>query len=193
MKQKVGKIFKRGLVALAPVAISLAIILWLLSALEHVFRAPLEWLLGKYYFTGLGVLVALVIIFFVGIIINNFLIQKFTGWIDKLLVRIPFFKTFYNSVGDLMSYFQPKDKAQQGKMVVVEFGEMRFLALMTREDHEGMPPELGPKDTVTVFVPFSYQIGGLTFTVPRSMIKQTDLSVEQGMRFIVTAGVQAKR
>ena len=103
MKENLGKIFKRGLMALAPISISLVVIFWLLGALERLFRPLLEWIVGKYYFPGLGIAVALVVILFVGGIINTYLIQKVTSWLNKLLMRIPFFKTFYNSVGDLMS------------------------------------------------------------------------------------------
>lgn len=192
MKEKIGKIFKRGLIALAPLAITLVIVFWLLGALEHVFRPPLEWMLGKYYVTGMGVVVALVVILFVGGIINILLVQKFSLWLERLLIRIPFFRTFYNSVGDLMSYFSPKEAEERGKMVVVEINEMRFLGMLTRETYEGMPPGLGDDDHVTVFVPYSYMIGGLTITVPRANIKPIDISVEQGMRFNVTAGMKAK-
>ncbi len=192
MKENIGKIFKRGLLALAPIAITLAILSWLLGALEHFFRPILEWIMGKYYFPGLGIVVALVVILFVGGIINTYLIQKITGWANKLLIRIPFFKTFYNSVGDLMSYFHPKEPGSQGRMVMVEVAELQFLALLTRENYEGLPSGFGSEDQVTVFVPFSYQIGGLTVTVPRSKIKPVDFSVEQGMRFIVTAGMKAR-
>jgi uncharacterized membrane protein len=96
-----GKIFKRGLIALAPVAISIAIVIWLLKTLEEIFRVPVEWLLGDYYFPGVGLLVAVIFIFIVGIIINNFLIQKITAAVDRLFARIPLFKTIYNSIGDM--------------------------------------------------------------------------------------------
>ncbi|NGX47473.1 MAG: hypothetical protein K1000chlam3_00847 [Chlamydiae bacterium] len=184
-----GKIFKRGLIALAPVAISIAIIIWLLGTLESVFRVPLEWLAGEYYFPGMGLLVAIIFIFFFGIIVNNFLIQKMTGWMDKLFVRIPLFKTIYNSIGDMMSYFQPKDKEKRGKMVQVEVGGLCFLAIMTREDFSDLPEGFAGEDDVAIFIPFSYQIGGFTATVPRSKIKLIDMTVEQGMRFMVTAGM----
>jgi uncharacterized membrane protein len=187
-----GKIFKQGLLALAPITISLAIIVWLLKALEDVFRDPLEWLVGSHYFPGLGVLVALVFIFFVGILVNNFLVQKLTVWFDKLLVRIPFFKIFYNSVTDLMGFFKSDEKKKEGKMVIVEIADMRFLALLTREDFTGLPEALGEDDRVAVFIPFSYQIGGFVATVPHSAIKPVDMSVEEGMRFVVTAGLLTK-
>lgn len=192
MRENLGKIFKRGLFALAPLAISLAVIFWLLGALERVFRPVLSWILGKYYFPGFGVLVAFIFILFVGGIINNYLIQKFTSWMNKVLIRIPFFKTFYGSVGDLMKYFKPREKGEQGRMVVVEINELRFLGLVTREHYEDLPEGLGSNDRVTVFVPLSYQIGGFCVTIPRSKIKPIDMSVDQGMRFVVTAGVGGK-
>lgn len=184
-----GKIFIRGLIALAPVAISLAIIIWLFRVLEDIFRIPLEWLVGKYYFPGMGLVVAFIFIFIVGIIINNFIIQKVTKWIDRLLAKIPFFKTVYNSIGDMMGYFKPKEHGKKGKMVIIEINSIRFLGMLTREDFEGLPPELGEDDYVTVFLPLSYQIGGHTVTVPRSSVRPIDMTVEQGMRFIVTAGM----
>jgi uncharacterized membrane protein len=188
-----GKIFKRGLIALAPIAISIAVIIWLLRILEDIFRVPLQWLVGKYYFPGMGLLVAIVFIFFFGIFVNNLLLQKWTKVLDRLFIRIPLFKTIYSSIGDMMSYFH-KDPSKSGRMVVVEIDELRFLAIVTRENFVDLPAGFGDDDRVSVLIPFSYQIGGFTASVPRSKIKPIDMSVEQGMRFIVTAGmVSAKQ
>lgn len=184
-----GKIFKRGLFALAPVAICIAIIIWLFDTLEGIFKIPLQWLVGDYYFTGMGVICAFIFIFFVGIIINNYLMQKLTSLVDKLFTKIPLVKTLYNSTVDMMSYFQPKDPKKGGKMVVVDYDGLRFLGIMTREDLSGLPEELREDDRVAVYIPLSYQIGGVTALIPRSSIKSLDMTVEQGMRFVVTAGM----
>jgi len=184
-----GKIFKRGLIALAPVAISIAVIVWLLRILEGIFRVPLQWMIGKYYFPGMGLMIAFVFIFVFGIFVNNYLLQKMSALFDRWFARIPLFKTIYSSIGDMMSYFQPKDSEKGGRMVLVEVDSLRFLAILTREDLSDMPEGLGEGDRVTVFIPFSYQIGGFTTTVLRSKIKPIDMTVEQGMRFIVTAGM----
>lgn len=187
-----GKIFKRGFIALAPIAISIAIIIWLLSVLEGIFRVPLKWIVGSHYFPGMGIAVALVFIFCFGIIVNNFLIQRWAKFMDALFIKIPLFKTIYSSIGDLMSYFH-KDPEKGGRMVIVELDALRFLAIVTRENFDGLPEGFGGDDRVAVFIPFSYQIGGFTTTVPRSKITPIDFSVEQGMRFIVTAGMTASK
>lgn len=184
-----GKIFKRGLIALAPVAVSLAIVIWLLGTLEEIFSVPLKWLIGEYYFPGLGLIVAIIFIFFVGIIINNFLIQKITSAFDRLFARIPLFKTVYNSIADVMNYFKPKDREESGKVVSVDIDGMRFLAIMTRDDFSDLPEGIGEEGEVTVYVPLSYQIGGFAAVVPKSKVKPIDMTVDQGMRFVVTAGM----
>lgn len=183
-----GKIFKRGLIALAPIAISIAVIIWLLRILEDIFRVPLQWMVGSHYFPGMGLAVAFVFIFFFGVFVNNLLIQKWTKVLDRLFVRIPLFKTIYSSIGDMMSYFH-KDPSKGGRMVVVEIDSLRFLAIVTRETFADLPAGFGDDDRVSVLIPFSYQIGGFTASVPRSKIKPIDMTVEQGMRFIVTAGM----
>ena len=184
-----GKIFKRGLISLAPVAVSLAIVIWLLGTLEEIFSVPLKWLIGEYYFPGLGLIVAIIFIFFVGIIINNFLIQKITSAFDRLFARIPLFKTVYNSIADVMNYFKPKDREESGKVVSVNIDGMRFLAIMTRDDFSDLPEGIGEEGEVTVYVPLSYQIGGFAAVVPKSKVKPIDMTVDQGMRFVVTAGM----
>jgi len=188
-----GKIFKRGLIALAPIAISIAIIIWLFMVLEDIFRVPLKWVVGNYYFPGMGIAVAFIFIFCFGIIVNNFLIQKWAKLMDRLFVKIPLFKTIYTSIGDMMSYFNKDPKKESGRMVVVEIDSLRFMAVVTRENIEGLPEGFGGDDRVTVFIPFSYQIGGFTATVPKSKVTPVDCSVEQGMRFIVTAGMTSSK
>lgn len=184
-----GKIFKRGLIALAPVAISLALVIWLLGTLEDIFRVPLKWLIGDYYFPGMGLIVAFIFIFFVGIIINNFLIQKISGFFNGLFVRIPLFKTIYNSIADVMNYFKPAAKEEKGKVVMVEVDSIRFLAIATREDFDDLPQGVGKEGEIAVYLPFSYQIGGFTLVVPRTKVTPVDMSVDQAMRFVVTAGM----
>jgi uncharacterized membrane protein len=38
----------------------------------------------------------------------------------------------------------------------------------------------------------SYQIGGYTVYLPRSRVVETDLSVEQAMRIVLTGGVRGR-
>ncbi|GAB5412131.1 MAG: DUF502 domain-containing protein [Chlamydiales bacterium] len=186
-----GKIFMRGLIAIAPIALTIAILIWLFDFLEALVSVPMKELLGEYYFPGLGIVCALVVIFFVGLIINNFLIQRLYSWGERLLTRIPLVKTLYGAITDMMSFFNPKEK-KDGRVVALEWQGCRMLGIVTRENFEGLPAEVGGSEEVAVYIPLSYQIGGFTIMMPKSMLKPVPISVEEGMRFVVTAGAPGK-
>ena len=50
----------------------------------------------------------------------------------------------------------------------------------------------GGEDLVAVYLPMSYQIGGYTIYLPRSRVIETDLTVEQAMRIVLTGGVRGQ-
>ena len=187
------KIFLRGLLALTPIALTVAIVSWLFGVLENTFSIPLKELVGnKYYFKGLGILVALLVIFIVGVLINTFLIQKIYAWGERVVAKIPLIKTIYNSISDLLSFFQTDKSFKGGKVVSFEWMGLRLLGLVTREDFHDLPEGIGEEGEVAVFVPFGYQIGGFTVMVPKNTVKYIDMSVEDGMRFLITAGMLGK-
>lgn len=189
-----GKIFKRGLIAVAPLAVTIALILWLFNALEGIFSTPIKAIIGdQYYFSGLGILVALVLIFLIGTVINNWLIQKISTGFEALLTRIPLVKTLYNSVCEMMSYFKSKDAQKEGQVVIVEVAGMELIGLVTRETFDDLPSGLGKDGDIAVYLPMSYQIGGYTVILPKSKVKRISMSVEEGMRFAVTAGVLSQQ
>lgn len=184
------KIFIRGLLTVAPLAITFALVVWLFTFIENAFSSPIIAIIGqKYYFTGLSVLLALVIIFLVGIVINNFVIQRIYTWAENLLKHIPLVKTLYNSVSDLMGFFKTGSKEKLGKVVMLDFNGFKILGFVTREAFDDLAENIADKDEVAVYIPFSYQIGGYTFIVPASKVEPVNLTVDQAMRFAITAGV----
>jgi uncharacterized membrane protein len=187
-----GKIFKRGLLAIAPLALTLALILWLFNTMESLCRPAMQAIVGDYYFRGLGILVFLFVIFLIGMVINNWILQKLSTAFENLLKKIPFVKTLYNSIGEMMSYFGSKDNRKDGKVVVVEINGMKLVGIITREDFLDVPKGIAVEGDIAVYLPMSYQIGGYTLIVPRSSVKNIAMTMEEGMRFAVTAGVLAQ-
>jgi len=182
-------IFVRGLLTIAPLAITIALLVWIFSALESIFKVPIQSMIGQYYFPGLGVIVALVLIFFIGMIINNFLIQKVYKFGEEILKHIPLVKTLYNSVSELMRFFRANSKEDFGQVVLLDFNGMSIIGFVTRENLEEIDPALAEGKDVAVYIPFSYQIGGYTFYVERSKLKPLNISVDRAMKIAITAGI----
>jgi uncharacterized membrane protein len=182
-------IFIRGLITVAPLAITIALLVWIFSALESIFKTPVQAIIGQYYFPGLGVLVALVLIFFIGMIINNFLIQKIYNFGENILKHIPLVKTLYNSVSELMRFFRANSKEDFGQVVLLDLNGMSIIGFVTRDNLVDIDEGFVENQDVAVYVPFSYQIGGYTFFVNKSKIKPLDMSVDRAMRLAITAGI----
>lgn len=190
----IGKIFLTGLATIAPVGVTVYVLYWLGSTAESLLRPVVPKLLPDIfsYSFGMGIAVAVLAVFVVGVLMNFWLIRVVWGWGEKLLERIPLVKTLYGSVRDLMGFFGTSDKKQQlNQVVMVNVGntDVRLIGLLTREDFSDLPQGVGSKDTVAVYLPMSYQIGGFTTMVPRSAVEPVDMSMEEAMRFAVTAGM----
>lgn len=54
---------------------------------------------------------------------------------------------------------------------------------------EKLPEGFNDSDSVLVYLPLSYMIGGYTILVPKSAVTSLDMSMEEAMRFTLTAGV----
>jgi len=76
-------------------------------------------------------------------------------------------------------------------VVTLDFGFGRLIGFVTQE-HANTLGIGGGDDLVAVYLPMSYQIGGYTIYIPRSRLVETELSVEQAMRIVLTGGVRGK-
>ena len=69
-------------------------------------------------------------------------------------------------------------------------GNMRLLGFVTRADFSHAPG-IARADEVAVYLPMSYQVGGYTVLVPRSACTPVDMSREEALKFILTAGLKS--
>ncbi|MFZ4772480.1 MAG: DUF502 domain-containing protein [Chlamydiia bacterium] len=179
----------QGLFTLAPIALTLALILWLFQFADSILKRPLELILGHdLYFPGLGVIIMVITIFMVGLLVNYWLSRLIYEAFEKLISKIPLIKTLYSSLKDLLSFFGRKED-NLSLVVEVEFGEFRLIGFLT--DRQPKHP-IGKEGEVVVYFPMSYQIGGYTIILPKERVKPVNMTIEQAMNYILTAGALNK-
>jgi uncharacterized membrane protein len=188
----VTRIFLKGLAAVLPITVTLYVLYWLGSTAESLLGRGLKMCIPeRVYRPGMGVVAGLVLVLVIGVLMNAWLFRTLFRWSEKLLERIPLVKTLYGAVRDLMGFFSGTEKKAMRKAVMVAVGNtpLRLIGFITREDFSGLPAGVGGGDTVAVYLPMSYQIGGFTTMVPRAAVQPIDMSIEESMRFAVTAGM----
>jgi len=189
--RRLARTFLTGLAVVLPIVITIAVLLWVVTTAERMLGAVAGVLLpGDSYPRGLGLALAVALIFGVGVLMEAVYFRRLMGWVEELLNRIPLVKTVYGAVRDLMSLFSKAGTRRFSKVVMVRFPGIgaRLIGFVTIEDFTGLAVAAGP-DEVAVYLPMSYTIGGYTLLLPRSCLTPLDMSLEDAMRFVVTAGM----
>ena len=195
MLKRIQRIFINGIKAFLPAAITLSLCVWLFNNIEDFFEHFIKLFLpSHYYISGMGIILGVVIIFLLGLMINAFIVKQLYALLQNILKRIPLVKTLYNALLDMFNFFDANktDKKQQ-RVVVVNTHLGKQIGLITRENLNGLPEELGDKENVLVFLPFSYQLGGFMVSISRDKIEPIEMKVDEAVTFVASAGIISKQ
>lgn len=192
MIKEISKTLLTGFITLLPVVLTIYLLYWLAVSSENVMGAALRWALpDATYFPGLGMLAGLVLVFIVGLLMKAILVRQLFAFGEKILYQLPFIKTVYRAMRDLFDFFTPK-KEGLGQVVSVSYNGMEMIGFITQTDQQRLPESFREQDKVLVYLPMSYMIGGFTLFIPREQVRPIKMSMEEAMRFALTAGITGK-
>lgn len=189
--------FFQGLVVLAPIGITAYAVLWLFRTVDNILPNILHELFPTTWSTdatgslrripGLGFLVVLFIVLFVGWLSSFFFISRLVHVFDKVLQNTPGIKFIYSSVKDFLEGFAGnKKKFDKPVLVNVDAPDVWRIGFITHEDATHF--EL--IDHAVVYVPHSYAISGITYLVPKERIRPLkNTSPADAMKFVVSGGI----
>jgi len=192
MKQ-IGSILLKGLVTILPIGLTIYFIYWLGITTEGLMSKPIKLVLDDAnYWPGMGLVTGFMILFLVGLAVNAFIVRRVLGLGEELLLRVPVVKTVYSAIRDMTRLVNTdKKKGDLDRVVTLDYGPGKLIGFVTQE-HANTIGIGGGDDMIAVYLPMSYQIGGYTLYVSRSKVHETDLTVEQAMRIVLTGGVRGK-
>jgi len=181
-----------GFITLLPVVLSIYLLYWLAVSSENVMGTALQWILPQAsYFPGLGMIAGLVVVYIVGLLMKAILVRQLFAFGENILYRLPLFKTVYRAMRDLFDFFTPK-KEGLGQVVAVTYNGMEMIGFITQTEQQRLPESFRGQDKVLVYLPMSYMIGGFTLFIPREHVRPINMSMEEAMRFALTAGITGK-
>ena len=190
----IGKIFITGLFTVLPVFATAYLIVWFFAGAERFIGAQVRWLIpDEYYLYGMGIAVALAVVFLVGLLMHAWLFREIFGRAERVLLEIPLLRSIYAALRDLLGLFARHGDKLPMQVVSVELpgSGMRLLGFVTRTDFADLPEGIGRDGEVAVYLPMSYTIGGYTVFLPRASVTPVDMSREEAMKFVVTAGIRS--
>lgn len=178
MFSKLASSFLRGLLLVAPIAITIYVLLGALRFLDDLVKIPIP---------GLGILILLVGITVIGAASQTLLIDPLLRQLEKIIKKVPLAALIYASVKDLLSAFVG-DKRKFDRPVTVEIipdSGIRRIGFVTQDDLK----TAFPHGEMAVYFPHSYNISGEVLIVPSSRVVALNWSSAEAMKFVVSGGV----
>jgi uncharacterized membrane protein len=189
--------FLQGLLVIAPVGITLWVVISLFSFVDsflpNIIHNLFPGLIPRSAdgtlkrIPGLGFAVVILLVFFVGWLSSLFVFNRVLGLFDHLLEKTPGIKFIYTSVKDFLKAFAGnKKKFNKPVLVCVDDNDVWRIGFITQKEMA----EFGMEGYYTVYVPLAYAVTGTTYIVPKERIKPIEnISAADAMKFAVTGGV----
>jgi uncharacterized membrane protein len=188
MFKSIGKYILIGLMTLLPVILTVYLLYWLAVSTETLLGGLIP---SSIYLPGMGMAAALLLMFVVGVLMNTRQMKTLFLRGERIFYRLPVVKSIYVAIRDFMDYFSPIRKKDFEQVVAVKLADsgLRLIGFVTQAEPAHLPAELRDDDCILVYLPMSYMIGGYAVLVPRAAVQPIDMSMEEAMRFVLTAGV----
>lgn len=170
--------FLKGLLIAVPVIVTAWLVWQIFITIDRMLGVSIP---------GVGFVLTIVLITVVGFLGSNLLTRGIVAGVEDMIERLPLVRLVYNAVKDLINAFVG-EKRRFDKPVVVSLshdGAIRALGFITKESLD----QLGLKDTIAVYLPYSYALTGFTCLVPASRVHRIDVSSAEFMAFVVSGGV----
>ena len=192
MLKSISKTFFTGLFTILPVALTIYFLYWLVVSTEYALGSMIRLMLPEdQYWPGMGTIVGVLVVLLVGLLMNAYMVRRLFSWGEQILYNLPLVKSVYRAIRDFFNYFSPAKEKEFEQVVSVAIGDtgMKVIGFISQAIPENLPEDFREDDNILVYIPLSYMIGGYAVLMPRSAVRPLNMSMEEAMRFTLTAGV----
>lgn len=176
-----------GVLVTLPLAATLLVLRVLFRWVDN-FASPWVREILKIDFPGLGVLLTVAAVYLAGVFAANVIGRRVIGWLEvSILGKVPLVRTLYPSLKKVVGMFSLPPSESFKRVVLLEFPRagVRSMGFVTGETQD---PQTG-RTLVNVFIPtVPNPTSGILQLVPEEALETTPLSIEEGMRIVVSGG-----
>ncbi len=183
--------FITGFLVLVPVLATIDIASWFVDIVDRTARKYIPTELLPFDFIGLGLIIALVVVFVMGVLANNFIGKWLIEQVDIVLRKFPIFGGVYGSIQQFLETVFGSGQDKFNEAVLVEFPREGIYSIGFRT---GVPDskllEHTKKKLVNVFVPCTPNpTSGFYILVPADKVSPLEMSVQEAFKIVISMGV----
>jgi uncharacterized membrane protein len=189
--------FLTGLILVGPLYITISLTWWFITWVDDAMRPFIPaGLRSETYLPfrvpGFGVVIALFALTLLGFLTANLVGRTMVEFGENLLHRMPIVRPIYRTMKQIFETLFSKSGSSFGRVALAEFPtgmwSVVFLASPPSEEMAASLP--GEEDYVSCFLPCTPNpTTGFFFYAPRNQVIELDITVEQAMTLIMSAGM----
>jgi uncharacterized membrane protein len=189
--------FLTGLVVAGPVAVTAWLIWWFVTWVDNLVRPviPVAYRPETYLpvnIPGLGLIIVLLALTLLGFLTANLVGSRLVSFGESLLSRMPIVRPIYRTTKQIFQTLFSASESSFRNVGLVEFPApgMWSLVFLTQPPSAQISAHLPASEHVSAFLPCTPNpTTGFFFYVPRRDVIDLDITVEQAMTLLISAGI----
>lgn len=199
IRSRLRNLFIAGLLVLLPISITFFVLTFLFQKLDNLLSPAFVKLLiflglplheGQ-FIPGLGFVATILIILFTGLITRNIVGRKLFNLGEIFVEKIPVARSIYSGAKQIIETVTKSQADAFSKVVMIQYPRKGLFSLgfITCES-KGEIQENIEEDVVNVFIPTTPNpTSGMLIFVPKKDIIPLTMTVEEGIKLVVSGGI----
>lgn len=203
LKKSFKKYMLMGVLVWLPIIVTIWAIGYIIDLADHLItilpaRLQPQALFG-FKVHGLGILIAMIVVFFTGLISANMLGRRILAVWDALLGRIPVVKSIYSGVKKVSESLLSDSRQSFKTPVLVPFPQANIWTIgfvsghIPKEISNTLPHHFGSQsgeDYIPIYVPTTPNpTGGYYIMVHHNDVHEIDMSVDDALKYVISLGM----
>lgn len=191
---KIRHYFATGFLITLPVFITLYFLFIIFRFIDGIFGKVVNFYLKQYLgfaVPGLGIIIGVLIVFAVGFTAANFFGKKIIHALERWFLKFPFIRQIYPAAKQIVDSFISKDSPAFKKVVLVQYPSKGIwsVGFLTNESFKEANDKTR-RDLQHIFIATTPSpLTGFLILVPREEVVELDMSIEEGVKLIISAGI----
>jgi uncharacterized membrane protein len=175
-----------GLITILPAALTVWVLITVVRLTDGIFQ-PIFRVLFDRTFPGFGIILTPILLYLIGMIVQNQISGKMVRWGESVVHRVPVVGSIYSAVKQTLDAFDFSSTEQKfSRVVFVEYPKRGSwsLGFVTRE------MDFLAERSLCLFIPTTPNpTSGVLIVAPEKETVATSMTLEEAAKFVVSAGL----